>query len=106
PYPPLAEDVSVGDLVADRFGAEVVDRLVDPLLGGVYAGQARRISLQAAVPGLASRLMSDGASLLAAARAQVTAGARDEPDRPVFASLSSGLARLTETLATDGGFTV
>ena len=106
PYPPLAEDVSVGDLVADRFGAEVVDRLVDPLLGGVYAGQARRISLQAAVPGLASRLMSDGGSLLTAARAQVAAGARDEPGRPVFASLPGGLARLTETLAADGGFTV
>src|SRR4051812_40833014 len=35
-------DVAVGDLVRERFGAEVVDRLVDPLLGGVYAGRADR----------------------------------------------------------------
>jgi protoporphyrinogen/coproporphyrinogen III oxidase len=106
PYPPLAEDVSVGDLVAERFGAEVVDRLVDPLLGGVYAGHARLLSLQAAVPGLADRLRSDGGSLLAAARATVAAGARNEPGLPVFASLTGGLARLAETLAAEGGFTV
>lgn len=106
PYPPLAADVAVGELVAERFGPEVVDRLVDPLLGGVYAGQAGRISLQAAVPGLANRLMSEGGSLLAAARALVTAGARDEPGRPVFASLPGGLARLAETAAGQDRFTV
>ncbi|MFL6162389.1 MAG: protoporphyrinogen oxidase [Jatrophihabitantaceae bacterium] len=106
PYPPLAGDVSVGDLVAERFGPEVVDRLVDPLLGGVYAGHARRISLQAAVPALADRLLADGGSLLVAARANVAAGGRDEPGRPVFASLTGGLARLTETLAAEGGCTV
>ncbi|MFZ2503449.1 MAG: FAD-dependent oxidoreductase, partial [Nocardioides sp.] len=37
-------DVSVGTLVAERFGQEVVDRLVEPLLGGVYAGHAHRLS--------------------------------------------------------------
>src|SRR5690606_4056441 len=31
-------DVSIGHLVEERFGKEVVDRLVEPLLGGVYAG--------------------------------------------------------------------
>jgi oxygen-dependent protoporphyrinogen oxidase len=102
PYPPLAGDVSVGDLVGQRFGAEVVDRLVDPLLGGVYAGQARRLSLQAALPALAGRLMSEGGSLLEAAAAAVgqpVAG-------PVFASVAGGLARLAEQLAVAGGFEV
>jgi oxygen-dependent protoporphyrinogen oxidase len=106
PYPPLAGDVAIGELVEERFGPEVVDRLVDPLLGGVYAGHARRISLQAALPGLAGRLMSEGGSLLAAARAVVAAGAREATDQPVFASLTGGLARLAETLAERGGFTV
>jgi protoporphyrinogen/coproporphyrinogen III oxidase len=105
PYPPLAGDVSVGELVAERFGPEVVDRLVDPLLGGVYAGHARRISLQAAVPGLAG-LLAEGGSLLTAARTVVAAGARESSDRPVFASLTGGLARLAETLAARGGFSV
>ena len=101
PYPPLTEDVSVGELVGQRFGAEVVDRLVDPLLGGVYAGRARQLSLQAAIPALASRL-ADGGSLLEAARAAVGPPATG----PVFASLAGGLARLPEQLAAAGGFEV
>ncbi|MEO6699929.1 MAG: protoporphyrinogen oxidase [Jatrophihabitantaceae bacterium] len=106
PYPPLPGDVSVGDLVAARFGEEVVQRLVDPLLGGVYAGHAHAISVQAAVPTLASRLMSQGGSLLDAAAANVAAGGRERSSAPVFASLDGGLATLAETLAERGGFTV
>jgi len=111
PYSPLGGDVSVGDLVAQRFGVEVVDRLVDPLLGGVYAGHAHKISLQAAIPGLAYRMLDHGESLLTAARAVVDAGARDPqssddaPD-PVFASVRGGLARLAESLAATGGFSI
>lgn len=101
--PPLADDISVGDLVAQRFGDEVVQRLVDPLLGGVYAGQAHGISVQAAMPTLFNRLADKGGSLREAAAANVAAGAREpepgRPARPVFASLTGGLARLPETLA-------
>ena len=43
-------DVSVGALVEERLGAEVVDKLVEPLLGGVYAGSARELSARATVP--------------------------------------------------------
>lgn len=102
-YPPLAEDVSVGDLVAQRFGDEVVQRLVDPLLGGVYAGRAEAISLQAAVPGLAARLSTDGGSLLVAAQAALSTPGTPGP---VFASLAGGLARLPETMAEHPGVTV
>ena len=52
PHPPLGSDVSVGEFVERGMGPAVVDRLVEPLLGGVYAGHARRLSLQAAVPAL------------------------------------------------------
>src|SRR4249920_2612703 len=50
--PRVVEDVSVGTFVADRVGPAVVDRLVEPLLAGVYAGHARSLSLQATVPAL------------------------------------------------------
>jgi oxygen-dependent protoporphyrinogen oxidase len=46
------EDVAVGSLVRRRLGDEVVERLVDPLLGGVYAGRADALSLAATMPGL------------------------------------------------------
>lgn len=42
--------MAVGEYVAARLGREVVDRLVEPLLGGVYAGDAYRISMRSAVP--------------------------------------------------------
>lgn len=77
-------DVSVGHWVEARYGAEVVDRLVEPLLGGVYAGRAREISLAAAVPQLRAleRLPAP------------TPG-------PVFAGLAGGMAGLTDRLARD-----
>ncbi len=103
-YPPLAEDVSVGALVSARFGDEVVQRLVDPLLGGVYAGRAEAISLRAAVPALAARLSAEGGSLLAAAQAALAPATTQSG--PVFASLTGGLARLPETLAAQPGLTV
>jgi oxygen-dependent protoporphyrinogen oxidase len=59
PEPPTAgplltddTDVSVGHLVRSRLGDEVTDRLVDPLLGGVYAGRADNLSLQTTIPTL------------------------------------------------------
>src|SRR5690606_17738123 len=46
PRTEVGEDVAVGAYVAARLGREVVDRLVEPLLGGVYAGDAYRISMR------------------------------------------------------------
>ena len=48
----VVQDVSVGMYVGIRLGRAVVDRLVDPILGGVYAGNADRLSLQATMPAL------------------------------------------------------
>jgi oxygen-dependent protoporphyrinogen oxidase len=49
-----ADSISVGAVVDRRCGTEVTDRLVEPLLGGVYAGDARQLSLAAATPQVAS----------------------------------------------------
>ncbi|GAA1438570.1 protoporphyrinogen oxidase [Mycobacterium cookii] len=92
------DDMSVGDLVAARLGDELVDRLVEPLLGGVYAGHARRISAAAAVPQLLA--MARRGRLLEQAAAVPTSSA------PVFASLPGGMGRLPGLLVQDGGFEV
>jgi len=95
---PVDADVSVGDLVAARLGDELVDRLVEPLLGGVYAGHARRISAAAAVPQLLA--MARRGSLLEQASGVPASVA------PVFAGIPGGMGRLPGLVADGGGFEV
>jgi oxygen-dependent protoporphyrinogen oxidase len=47
-------DVSVTEYIGSRLGREVVDRLVDPLLGGVYAGRSEDLSFRATLAPLAA----------------------------------------------------
>ncbi|MFJ9337930.1 protoporphyrinogen oxidase [Streptomyces sp. NPDC101733] len=74
PATPLTEDCSVSRYLAGRFGQEAVDRLIEPLLGGVYAGRAERLSLRAAMPRIAA-LAEQGGPLLPALRRMKAAGA-------------------------------
>lgn len=94
PGTPLQQDISVGELVGRRLGREVVERLVDPLLGGVYAGHADLLSLQATLPALAATAARHRSVILAAraARGVPTPG-------PVFAGVSGGLGALPVALA-------
>src|SRR4051794_4998374 len=99
--PPLRldGDVAVGGLLRERLGDEIVDRLVEPLLGGVYAGRADELSLAATMPGLAAHLPAAG-SVLAAAAASRDAGARSrgDVDGPVFATVREGIGSLPDAL--------
>ncbi len=96
----VTTDVSVGSYIRARMGDEVVDRLVEPLLGGVYAGSADRLSLEATMPAVAAAARSE-ASLLRAARD--IAGAAPKNPGPVFTSLKTGLGALPPALAAASG---
>lgn len=96
PGGPTTDDVAVGALVARRLGREVVDRLVDPLLGGVYAGRADALSLHATLPQLAGPAATHRSLLLAARDAR---SAATPADGPVFRGLPGGLGRLPVALA-------
>jgi oxygen-dependent protoporphyrinogen oxidase len=95
----VTDDVAVGALVARRLGREVVERLVDPLLGGVYAGRSDLLSLQATVPPLAEAVARHRSLVRAAraARAPVPPG----PPAPVFAGSRRALGLLPPLLAQD-----
>ena len=96
-----AGDESVGDLVRRRLGDEVLDRLVAPLVGGIWAGDCDRLSLQVATPNLVAARARD-ASLLrgaAAVRADGLAAAEAAGERPVFLAPRGGMGRLAEALA-------
>lgn len=95
----IGEDVAVGEYVAARLGHEVVDRLVEPLLGGVYAGDAYRISMRAAVPQLfeaarTHRSLGEGVREL-----QRRAAAQPQAAGPVFAGIDGGIGRLPAAVA-------
>lgn len=101
PPTPVDGDVSVGAFVAARMGREVSDRLVEPLLGGVYAGHAERLSLRATIPQLAP-LAAAGTPLGEGVRALLDAAAAARPagpPPPVFAGLRGGVGRLAVELA-------
>lgn len=90
-------DITVGDLVERALGPAVVDRLVEPLLGGVYAGRARELSAAACVPVLLDAVRDGGSLTAAAARAAATSAGRSAA--PVFAGLVGGVGTLPELLA-------
>ncbi|TDC86671.1 protoporphyrinogen oxidase [Actinomadura sp. 7K507] len=98
PETPRGADVSVAGYIAARVGREVVDRLVEPLLGGVYAGLADRLSFDSTVPAVAAAARSHR-SLLHAVQGIRDAAPKDPG--PVFATLPDGLGSLPHLLADD-----
>lgn len=99
PAPAPEHDVSVAEFVEQRVGRDVVDRLVEPLLGGVYAGHADRLSLQAAAP----QIHALGDDLLASAAAY---RANASATGPVFFGLRGGVGQLPDAIVEAGQFAV
>ena len=111
-------DTAVAAYVGARFGPEVVDRLVDPLLGGVYAGRSENLSFEATLGPLATaarshRSLAEAAGTLLPAPAPATGSARASapgstppPPRPVFTTLAGGLGRLPAAVADASGATI
>lgn len=95
PRQQLGPDPTVDDLVRPRFGAEVADRLVDPLVGGVHAGSTKQLSAASAVPDIEAMARAHRSLVLAVrGRGRRTSG----PGGPALMSLDGGLARLVEAL--------
>lgn len=99
PGHPLAadDDVAVGAYLRDRLGDEVVDRLIDPLIGGINAGDTATMSLAAVVPQLDAAARSGDPSLIRSCQAQ-RARTTAHPDAPIFAAPLGGMARLVDGL--------
>ena len=101
------QDTSVGQLVEARFGRVVVDRLVSPLLGGVYSCTAFDLGVRATMPELAKKLEELGADgrefFLTDAVAQILDGRLAKRQRTngsgaVFKSLRCGYRGLLEAM--------
>lgn len=86
-------DVTIRDFLADRYGPELVDRLVGPLIGGINAGDVAELSLSAVTPQLADAAAEGGVLADALLRRRVAATG------PVFHALRAGTGRLIDVLA-------
>ncbi|MBI3507625.1 MAG: protoporphyrinogen oxidase [Proteobacteria bacterium] len=92
------EDVSMGDFARRRFGREAVRAIVQPIMAGIYAGDADEISLKSTFPRFMD-LEREHGSVIRGLRATASGRAKD-PDAPTaFVTLAGGLAELTDALA-------
>jgi len=101
-HPPRAvdRDESVAEFVQRHYGTEMVDRLADPLLSGVYGGEAANLSVRAVLPRFAEMERSHGSlgrAMLAARKKMAAGPQRHAP--PLFTSLKQGMQNLAETVA-------
>ncbi len=89
----LPADPTIAELLRHRLGGQVFDRLVDPMLGGVHAGRADRLSARSAVPEVMSLL--DGARSV-----YLTMRRREKKPAsgPALVSLPGGMGRLLDAL--------
>lgn len=100
-------DPTVAGVVRPRLGRAVLDTLVDPLLGGINAGDAERLSFAAAAPQLAAAVTGRRSLVRSLRRGPPegapggSAGHAGATARPLFLGLQGGLGSLTERLAAD-----
>lgn len=104
-HPPhkASEDETVAEMVRRHYGPEMVELLADPLLSGVYGGEASGLSVRAVLPRFAdmeSKHGSLGRAMLESrkqARKKMGAAA-NVPARPLFTSLKDGMQQMVDAL--------
>jgi oxygen-dependent protoporphyrinogen oxidase len=98
-YPPHSseEDCSVAKFVERHYGREMVERLVDPLLAGVYGGSADDLSVHSVLPRFAPIEASHGSLARAMVESRKTQPAQSS-SRPLFTSLTNGMEQMIDSL--------
>lgn len=100
PPRPMHSDETVAELLERHFGTELVDRLADPLLSGVYGGDAAKLSARAVLPRFVEMEEKYGSlsrAMLAAHKKLMHVPSSQAP-RPLFTSLKDGMQQMVEAL--------
>ncbi|MCH8030021.1 MAG: protoporphyrinogen oxidase [Candidatus Dadabacteria bacterium] len=97
------EDESLGSFVRRRFGAEALERVAQPLIGGIYASDPEKLSVKATMPRFLEMERQSGSvirALLREQRASNQSGAEGSGARyGLIVSLRSGMQSLVDGLA-------
>lgn len=92
-------DESVADFVRRHFGQEMVDRVADPLLAGVYGGDADQMSVRAVLPRFAEMERESGSLVRATLKAKKTRTKSSAAPQPLFTSLKNGMQEMVNAAA-------
>ncbi len=103
PRGPRQDDESLADFVTRRLGREALERVAQPLVGGIYTADPTRLSLAATMPRFIEMEQRERSLILAmwrqrrraAPAGQATSGARWS----LFVSFDHGMQTLVDTLA-------
>lgn len=102
--PPRDQDETVADFARRRLGTQALDYLIDPMVSGVFAGDAERLSLRAAFPRIAELEREYGGLFRALWRLHRkgarTPGAGPAGPSGILTSFRGGVRTIIETLAT------
>jgi len=109
PPRPSTEDESVAAMVERHFGKEAVDRLADPLLSGIYGGDACQLSARTVLPKLVEMEAEYGSltrgmlaahkqmkAAMASRAANAAPGAKPPAPRGIFTTLRGGLQQMVD----------
>jgi len=99
PPRPVDHDESVAAFLERHYGPEMVERLADPLLSGVYGGEAASLSIRAVLPRFAEMERTHGSL----GRAMLAFGKQRKANprhsaAPLFTTLKKGMQQLAETV--------
>lgn len=92
------QDESVASFVRRHFGQEMVDRVAEPLLAGVYGGNAEHLSVRAVLPMFTKMEKEHGSLVRASLRARKTAARTQSQPQPLFTSLKNGMQQLVNAI--------
>lgn len=93
-------DESLASFFRRRFGAQAFDRVLEPLMAGIYAGDAEQMSLKATFPRFLELEQQYGSIIrgMMAARKKAASTPSSGPKRTMFVSLKNGLGDLVTAL--------
>ncbi|MFY4730051.1 protoporphyrinogen oxidase [Nitrospira sp. BLG_2] len=100
PPGPATGDESLAGFLRRRFGAQAFERVLEPLMAGIYAGDAEQMSLRAAFPRFFELEQRHGSIVrgMMAAKKAAPSVSTDQPKRTMFVSLKNGLGDLVTAL--------
>jgi len=94
--PGQSDETTVAEFVERHYGREMVERIADPLLAGIYGGSADELSLLSVLPRFAEMEAKHGSL----GRAMVASRKKQAGDsqRPLFSSLKNGMQQMIDAL--------